>query len=262
MVSGELPRRPITGSHVILGPFASMGQRPSQPPVPVRASLACVSRHLSRRLSEATTSAHRRRIGERMAWAAALAGCAHLPKYALPGPSPTASFTPSPSPSPSVSPSPSPSGSAPPCGQEAPGVAVLIVIAAVVTAVNNPQFGVINGYTTVNPDGTFGNVASVISARQTNIIQFVNGELNGPGTILHSAVGFPNATAFPTVPYSFPAESQTQIGNAISQSLWSAGRLARLCFSQAFTAAPGTYFFGDFDFCNLNNMRDVIVVQP
>jgi len=118
------------------------------------------------------------------------------------------------------------------------------------------------GCATLNPDGSFGNVATAISATTTDIIQFVNGENTGPNTILHSAAGL-GGSAFPSVPYSFPAAVQVQVGNAITSSgTWSTGRLSPICFSQPLTAAAGTYYFGDLDYYNLVNMRDVIVVTP
>jgi hypothetical protein len=34
------------------------------------------------------------------------------------------------------------------------------------------------------------------------------------------------------------------------------------CFSQTFTLTVGTFYFGDYDYYNLTNMRDVLVVTP
>lgn len=131
-----------------------------------------------------------------------------------------------------------------------------------ITAANVAPYEVINGYVRLNPDGSFGNVAAVINAKTTDIIQFVNGENTGPATILHSAAGF-MISSFPSVPYSFPTALQQQTGNAITSSgAWSTGRLSPICYSQPLTAAPGTYYFGDLDYYNLDNMRDVVVVSP
>jgi hypothetical protein len=131
-----------------------------------------------------------------------------------------------------------------------------------ITAANIAPYGTINGYIRLNPDGSFGNVSTVITARTSDIIQFVNGENSGPNTIVHSAAGFLGST-FPSVPYSFSAAIQVQTGNAITSSgVWSTGRLGPVCFSQPLTAAPGTYYFGDLDYYNLTNMRDVVVVSP
>jgi hypothetical protein len=131
-----------------------------------------------------------------------------------------------------------------------------------ITAANVAPYGTLNGYTTLNSDGTFGNVSTVINATITDIIQFVNGEDSGPTPILHSAAGF-SGSLFPPIPYSFPSSVQTAVGNAITSSgAWSTGRLNSICFSQPFTVAAGTYYFGDLDYYNLTNMRDVIVVSP
>jgi hypothetical protein len=46
--------------------------------------------------------------------------------------------------------------------------------------------------------------------------------------------------------------------------LWSTGRLAspvsEQCYSQTFTLSPGVYYFGDLDYYNLSNFRDVLIV--
>jgi hypothetical protein len=135
------------------------------------------------------------------------------------------------------------------------------VISSTITAIAAPIYGTINGYVKLNSDGSFGNVATVINAKPSDIIQFVNGENSGPTTILHSAVGFP-AVSFPNPPFAFPAGTSQPLGSAISSLQWSTGRLQPLpCFSQTFTVSPGTYFFGDLDYYNLTNMRDVLVVS-
>jgi len=56
-----------------------------------------------------------------------------------------------------------------------------------------------------------------------------------------------------------------QTGTTLSSG-WSTGRIpingVGICFSQAFTLPfSGTYYFGDLDFYNLTNMRDVIVIS-
>jgi len=191
-----------------------------------------------------------------VAWISAIAllGCARLPHYGVvPDPLPSGAL-----------PTPTPGSSATPsaCATQAPTATVIIVISSSITASNVAPYGGINGYTVLNPDGSFGNVATVINARTSDIIQFANGESGGPASILHSAAGFPTA-AFPPVPYDFPTAAQQQAGNAITNGgTWSTGRLGSLCFSQPLTAAPGTYYFGDLDYYNLENMRDVIVVSP
>ncbi len=77
-------------------------------------------------------------------------------------------------------------------------------------------------------------------------------------------MGFSSA-AFPAVPYAFPSADASQIGTAIGTT-WSTGRIpingVGICFSQTFTVpSSGVFAFGDLDFYNLNNMRDVIVVS-
>ncbi len=185
-------------------------------------------------------------------------GCAHLPASGLPGPTP--------SPSESSTPTPLPSGSGS-CTTQASNTTVTIVMSAGVAATPDPRFGVISGYTTLSSTGTFSNVATVITAHPTDIVQFANIEA-GATPIFHSAVGFPGAS-FPPVPYTFPAAAQRPVGTAITSALWSTGRVApspdggvSFCFSQQFTLQNGTWYFGDLDYYNLANMRDVIVVAP
>jgi len=132
-------------------------------------------------------------------------------------------------------------------------------MAASVTATIDPTYGVINGYTSVDSSGTFGTVATVINARTTDVVQFANGESSGITAILHSAVGFPSA-AFPPAPNAFPVMDQQPLAMIISSGPWSTGRLQSGCFSQAFALTVGTYYFGDYDYYNLANMRDVIQV--
>jgi len=123
---------------------------------------------------------------------------------------------------------------------------------------------VINGYIVANSDGTFNNVAQVINLHSSDIVQFVNADSFGPAPIYHSAVSFPGASKFPATPYAFPAGTNQPIGSSISSAQWSSGRLppsVALCYSQQFTAVPGTYYVGDFDYYNVANMRDVIVVS-
>jgi len=192
-------------------------------------------------------------IGVLALWgcALAIAACAHLPSYSVvPGPTPT--------PTPSAGPSSSPAA----CATQAPQATVLIVMSSSITATIASPYNVINGYIKANTNQTFDNVAAVINAHSTDVIQFVNAENTGPATILHSAVGFPNAIGFPAPPYSFPTSTQQQIGNSISQAQWSTGQLAPLpCFSQPLSVTPGTYYFGDHDYYNLTNARNVLVVS-
>jgi len=187
------------------------------------------------------------------------AGCAHLPNYALPGPG----ASPTPTSSPLVSPTPSGSPTPANCATPASNTTAFIVISVVVTATTVPSYGVINGYVVANSDGTFNNVAQVVNLHHSDIVQFVNADSFGPAPIFHSAVNFPGVSKFPVVPYAFPAGTDLPIGTMVSSTQWSSGRLpasVALCYSQQFTAVPGTYYVGDFDYYNLANMRDVIIV--
>ena len=130
-----------------------------------------------------------------------------------------------------------------------------------------PNYGTINGYTIANPTtGTFGNVATVITSKTTDVVQFANADY-GATPINHSAVGLPNAPGFPAPPYAFPPDVRQPISSQITQSQWSTGLVAEptgsgACFSQPFTLpSPGTYYFGDFNYYNVSDMRDVIVVS-
>ena len=80
----------------------------------------------------------------------------------------------------------------------------------------------------------------------------------------HSAVGF-IGNAFPRVPYTFPSAAASPVATAVSSSsLWSTGRVSaptyQQCYSQAFTLTAGTYYFGDLDYYNLSNFRDMLIV--
>jgi len=194
------------------------------------------------------------------AWMLAVvaAGCAHL-STATPVPSDTPSGFPSASPFPTASPSPGA------CATQAPNTTLVIAMAASITATPVPTYGTIDGYTTVTSGGFFGNVATLINAHASDVVQFVNGETTGPATIFHSAAGFSGPT-FPPVPYTFPSAVQQQVGTRISSQSWSTGRIApsltQFCFSQTLTLIVGKFYFGDLDYYNSSNMRDVIVVAP
>ncbi|HEY2476025.1 MAG TPA: hypothetical protein VGI19_14640, partial [Candidatus Cybelea sp.] len=82
--------------------------------------------------------------------------------------------------------------------------------------------------------------------------------------VLHSAVGI-KGNAFPPTPYTFPKPAASPAGTAVSDSsLWSTGRIvapvSQQCYSQVFTLSPGVYYFGDLDYYNLSNFRDVLIV--
>lgn len=191
-----------------------------------------------------------------------VAACAHLPVTINPNPT----GSPQPTFSSSSTPSPSPTGSSTACNGQASNVTVIVAMSLAIAPTSAPNYGTINGYTTVDPaTGTFGNVATVITAKTSDIVQFANADI-GTTPIQHSAVSFPNATSFPATPYNFPSSTQQSLGTQITQSQWSTGivpgpNTSGACFSQTFTLpSPGTYYFGDYNYYNLSNMRDVIVV--
>jgi len=120
-----------------------------------------------------------------------------------------------------------------------------------ITATADHTYGTINGYTDAASGSQTG---SIIDTRTSDIIQFVNVE---PSPVNHSAVGFPNATSFPSVPYAFQSAAQLPQATAISTSQsWSTGLVPSQggsgCYSQQFTVPSiGTYYFGDYSYYNL-----------
>lgn len=201
-------------------------------------------------------------------------GCAHLPNYAMPGAgaSPSPGTTPSPNPSGSPTASPTPAN----CGTAYPTAAIFVAMTSTATATNDPNYGVVNGYTdNYDQFNAPSNIANVITAHPSDVIQFVNLEPLGPAPspsaspsiINHSAAGFPSS--FPSPSYTFPPQLQTQTGAVISTSPWSTGPIGQdfsnqvVCYSQSFTlpAFAGKYYFGDLGFFGLSNMRDLIVVS-
>ncbi len=175
-----------------------------------------------------------------------------------PGPTPTSSATTSPTPS--------------VCGT--PTVNANLVVVAMgnnIGATYTSKYGVINGYGVVE-NGDFPAQAMLIDQwlnpsgdtapiTSKNVLQFTNVDT---GFVLHSAVGF-KGDSFPAVPYTFPSAAASPVATAVStSSLWSTGRIeapiSAQCYSQTFTLKAGTYYFGDLDYYNLSNFRDVLVV--
>lgn len=116
-------------------------------------------------------------------------------------------------------------------------------------------------------DGKFPEQGTVISETpdgtpltSQNTLQFYNAEEAG-STILHSAYGF--GKGFPNTPFSFPSPAPSPTGSAIAQANWFTGRIASpsdtICYSQTFTLATGTYYFGDYDLYNTIAFRDVVI---
>ena len=190
---------------------------------------------------------------------AAVAACAKLDLGGSNGPIPT--------------PTAAPTGSAAPGACGTPNTNDNLVVVAMgneISPTSAPKYGTINGYTVVE-NGSFSAKATVISQwlnqgvlssiTSKNVLQFTNVDTGGA---LHSAVGFKGAS-FPKVPYTFPSAAASPVATAVSTgTLWSTGRinppLYQQCYSQTFTLTPGIYYFGDLDYYNLSNFRDVLIV--
>lgn len=164
-------------------------------------------------------------------------------------------------------------------GTPAPGVCSTPNLSAnvVVVAMGNeispttaPKYGTINGYSVVE-NGSFSGRAMLINQwsnqgvvsqiTSNNVLQFANVDNGGAD---HSAVGFPG-NRFPPIPYTFPSAAASPVATAVSTgTLWSSGRvdppIYQQCYSQTFTLKPGVYHFGDLDYYNLSNFRDVLIV--
>ena len=180
---------------------------------------------------------------------------------------------------PTPSPSSSPTAAPATCQTPAPITGsnyVLVAMGSAVTASTDPTYGTINGYAMWpnQGSGTLPVTAATIQLHAGDQLQFINVDVDPLGQIVQSAVSFPNVSAFPTVPYTFPANVQNPIGTQVSRTvLWSTGDIAPAnsnafatsgyCYSQAFAVpATGTYYFGDRLYYNLSGNRDVLVVSP
>ena len=157
------------------------------------------------------------------------------------------------------------------CNTPAAGSNVVVVaMGNNITATYTSKYGIINGYAVVEND-RFPYQAMLINQWQNasgdtvpitpkNVLQFTNVDTSVP----HSAVGF-KGDSFPAVPYTFPTAAASPVATGVSATnLWSTGRVktpaSEQCYSQTFTLTPGTYYFGDLDYYNLTNFRDVLVV--
>jgi len=174
-------------------------------------------------------------------------------------------------------PTASPTGTSEPsvCGTPSSNADLVVVaMGNEIAPTSAPKYGAINGYAVVE-NGSFParamlinqwlnqGVVSPITPR--NVVQFTNVDAGGA---LHSAVGF-TGNHFPPAPYAFPSAAASPVATAVSTgTLWSTGRVAaptyQQCYSQTFTLKPGMYYFGDLDYYNLSNFRDVLIVatQP
>jgi hypothetical protein len=172
-----------------------------------------------------------------------------------------------PSPTPTTTTSPTPGV----CGTPSTNTNLVVVaMGNEITATTAPTYGVINGYAVVE-NGSIPSHAALInqwsnqgvlsSITSKNVLQFTNVD---DGGALHSAVGF-KGSRFPPVPYTFPSAAASPQATAVSTgTLWSTGRInapvSQQCYSQVFTLTPGVYYFGDLDYYNLTNFRDVLIV--
>jgi hypothetical protein len=174
----------------------------------------------------------------------AVDGCAHLPG-SMPSNAPTAAPTSSASPA--------------TCTATASATAQIVAISPLVTPTVDPVYGLIAGYGLAT-SGNSSNVAAPIAVPVNDTIQFFNND-ESTSQLRYSAAGIAGATAFPSPTFTFPASAVNATGTQINATTtWSTGLLGGQCYSQVFTiAAAGTYYFGDYTYYGLANLRDVIV---
>jgi hypothetical protein len=185
--------------------------------------------------------------------------CSKLDLGGSNGASPTPSSSSSSTPAPSVCGTPNTSTNV-----------VLVAIGNEIGPTSAPTYGPINGYAVVE-NGEFPGQAVLINQwlnsgntapiTPKNVLQFTNVDSGG---VLHSAVGF-QGNSFPGVPYTFPSAAASPVATGVSTTnLWSTGRInapvSQQCYSQTFRLTPGIYYFGDLDYYNLSNFRDVLIV--
>jgi hypothetical protein len=175
----------------------------------------------------------------------AMGGCAHPQYGSVPSVTPTPVVTATPS--------------AAPCVLTPTVGAQIVAISPLITQVTDPTFGIVGGYGLV-VNGNVGNTSAPIYVTPSSTIQFFDNDQTG-SQLRYSAVGIPGVSAFPAPTYTFPPAAINQTGTAITNaSTWSTGLLAGQCYSQPLTiAGSGTYFFGDYNYYALGNLRDVIV---
>jgi hypothetical protein len=173
----------------------------------------------------------------------------------------------SPLPVPTATPTGAPSPSA--CNPVSNDPATVIVaMAAGISSVNDPKYGTIYGYGVVDAYNEPPFQAASISKTSAgqpitpqNTLQFYNAEPGGSPT-LHSAYGF--AAKFPSTPYRFPSPAPSPTGTSIGHANWFTGRIGApadaICYSQIFKLQTGVFYFGDYDYYNLQPYRDVLIV--
>lgn len=175
------------------------------------------------------------------------------------GPIPTPTSSSTNSPAPGVCNTPNPSASV-----------VVVAMGNEIAPTSAPKYGAINGYAVVE-SGSFPARAMLINQwlnqgvvsqiTSQNVLQFANVDQAGSE---HSAIGF-KGNRFPPEPYTFPSAAASPVATAVSTgTLWSTGRVDapvyQQCYSQTFMLKPGVYYFGDLDYYNLSNFRDVLIV--
>lgn len=202
---------------------------------------------------------HLNRYWVAIAVVASVAACTKLNLGPGPGPVPTATSSATTSPTPGV------------CGTPSNNANLVVVaMGNNIGPASVPPYGTINGYAVVE-NNQFPSQAMLINQwlkqgvaqpiTSKNVLQFTNVDTAGA---LHSAVGF-KGESFPQTPYTFPSAAASPTATGVStSSLWSTGRVAatvsQQCYSQTFSLTAGTYYFGDLDYYNLSNFRDVLIV--
>ena len=175
----------------------------------------------------------------------AVDGCAHLTGGSVLSatPTPTASAT----------------GISAACTETAAANTQIVAISPLITPAIDPVYGLISGYGLATT-GSSGNVATTIVVAPGATVQFFNNDQSS-SQLRYSAVGIPGVTAFPGPTYTFPPSAVTQTVSQINAtSTWSTGLLPGQCYSQVFTVSgTGAFFFGDYTYYALGNIRDVIV---
>jgi hypothetical protein len=174
-------------------------------------------------------------------------------------------------PIPTPTPSSTPTGGPGVCGTPSSNANLVVVaMGNEIAPTTAPKVGAINGYAVVE-NGSFPSRAMLINQwlnqgvvspiTSKNVIQFANVDTGGA---THSSVGF-KGNRFPPIPYTFPSPAASPVATAVSTgTLWSTGRvnppIYQQCYSQTFALTPGVYYFGDLDYYNLSNFRDVLIV--
>ena len=204
-----------------------------------------------------------------VAFAASASACSHAdfdPAPIATGATPTSSASAGTSPTPTASATIAPTAT---CGTPAPGAVFIAMGSYIEPASPASTYGTVYGYSLVDSGGNYPLQSSPIVLRPGDTVQFTNVDpptSSGENGISHSAAGL-QSSAFPPTPHAFPTGAFVATAATFSDStIWSTGEVpsesSSLCYSQSFVVpASGTYYFGDLDFYNSVNMRDVIVVS-